>query len=348
LTRRDVVLGSLLVLGLAVVVPATALANPPDPLPSWNDTPLKRALIEFVEKVTREGGTDFVPVEDRIACFDNDGTLWAEKPLYFELIFALHRVHELLERNPDLRQREPFRFILANQKDHPVKAGEKAFDEMSGAGHAGLTTEEFAALVENWLKSARHPRFDRPYTDLVYQPMLELLAYLRANGFKTFVVSGGGIEFMRVWTRKAYGIPPWQIVGTSNRIKYELKDGNPVLVRLPQINFIDDGPGKPVGIEMYIGKRPIMAFGNSDGDYEMLRYTMAGKGPRFGMIVHHTDPVREWAYDRDSNVGRLVRGLDDAGKYGWWIMDMKNDWKVVFPFENDAPKLQPKNPQPIE
>jgi hypothetical protein len=318
---------------LLLIASATRIASAADPLPSWNDTPTKQAIIAFVEKVTKEGGPDFVPVDERIATFDNDGTLWSEKPLYFQLVFALDRVKALVEKHPKLKDEEPYQSVLAGETKHLVKAGEKAFDDMIMKTHAGMTVEEFAALVEKWLKTAKHPRFNRPYTDLIYQPMLELLAYLRSKGFKTFVVSGGGIEFMRVWTQKAYGIPPWQIVGSSNRIKYELRDGQPVLMRLPEINFIDDGPGKPVGIETHIGMRPIMAFGNSDGDYEMLRYTMAGKGPRFGLIVHHTDAVREWAYDRDSDVGRLVRGLDDAPRYGWLIMDMKKDWKMIYPFE---------------
>lgn len=318
---------------LIVVALAVEPVSAADPLPSWNDTPTKQAIIAFVEKVTKEGSPDFVPIEERVATFDNDGTLWSEKPLYFQLVFALDRVKAVVEKNPELKDKEPYKSVLAGETSNLIKAGEKAFDDMIMKTHAGMSTEEFAILVEKWLKTAKHPRFNRPYTDLIYQPMLELLAYLRAKGFKTFVVSGGGIEFMRVWTRKAYGIPPWQIVGSSNRIKYELRDGEPILMRLPEINFIDDGPGKPVGIETYIGKRPIMAFGNSDGDYEMLRYAMAGKGPRLGLIVHHTDAVREWAYDRDSDVGRLVRGLDDAHKYGWLIMDMKKDWKVIYPFE---------------
>jgi phosphoglycolate phosphatase-like HAD superfamily hydrolase len=316
-----------------VVVLAAAPARAADPLPSWNDGPAKKALLDFVAKVTREGGPDFVPKPERIATFDNDGTLWAEKPLYFQLTFALDRVKVLVEQHPEWKDKEPYKSILAGETKSLVKAGEKAFVEIISATHAGMTTDEFADIVKDWLKTARHPRFNRPYTDLVYQPQLELLTYLRANGFKTFIVSGGGIEFMRVWVPRAYGIPPEQIVGSSNKMKYEPRDGKPVLLRLPEIDFIDDKAGKPVGIHRFIGRRPILAFGNSDGDFEMLQYTTAGKGPRLGLIVHHTDAEREWAYDRDSPVGRLDKALDAAPKNGWIVVDMKKDWKKVFPFD---------------
>jgi phosphoglycolate phosphatase-like HAD superfamily hydrolase len=322
----------------ALVVVAFVLSVAPvgatDPLPSWNDGPSKKAILGFVTKVTQEGGPDFVPREERIATFNNDGTLWAEKPLYFELAFALDRVKMLVATHPAWKEQEPYKSILAGETKSLVHAGEKAFVDLVTATHTGMTTEEFEDIVNDWLKSARHPRFKRPYTDLVYQPMLELLAYLRANGFKTFVVSGGGIDFMRPWVPRIYGIPPEQIVGSSNKLKFELRDGKPVLLRLPEIDFIDDKSGKPVGIHRFIGLRPLAAFGNSDGDLEMLQYTTAGKRPRFGLIVHHTDAEREWAYDRDSPVGRLDKALDAASKQGWVVVNMKTEWKVVFPFEN--------------
>jgi len=304
-----------------------------DPLPSWHEGPAKKAILAFVGKVTREDGPDFVPVAERVATFDNDGTLWAEKPIYFQLAFALDRVKALVGKHPEWKEKEPFKAVLADEAKHLVAAGEKAFVELVMATHTGMTTEEFEETVREWLKTARHPRFKRPYTDLVYQPMLELLAYLRANGFKTYIVSGGGIDFMRVWVPQVYGIPPEQIVGSSNKLKYQIRDGKPVLIRLPEIDFIDDKAGKPVGIHRFIGRRPVMAFGNSDGDLEMLQWTSAGKGPRFGLIVHHTDAEREWAYDRASPVGRLDKALDAAPKHGWIVVDMKKDWKVVFPFQ---------------
>lgn len=319
---------------LLIVFPVPrSLAQAPDPLPSWNDGPSKKAIVEFVGKVTREGSKEFVPVGERVATFDNDGTLWSEQPLYFQLAFALDRVKARIHKHPEWKDKEPFKSVLAGETKHLIAAGEKAFVDMVAAMHVGMTTDEFEDSVRDWLKTARHPRFKRPYTDLVYQPMLELLAYLRANGFKTFIVSGGGIEFMRVWVPRVYGIPPEQIVGSSNKLKYELRDGKPVIVRLPEIDFIDDKAGKPEGIARFIGRRPIAAFGNSDGDYEMLVWTTAGSGPRFGLIVHHTDAEREWAYDRDSPIGRLVKGLHEAPKRGWTVVDMKKEWKVIYPFE---------------
>jgi len=313
--------------------PAPAAAAPDDPLPSWQDGPSKKAIIAFVSRVTKEGGPDFVPVPERIATFDNDGTLWVEKPLYVQLVFAIDRIQAMVEKQPDLKKTEPYKSILAGELKSLVAAGEKAFVELVMKTHVDITTDQFAAIVTDWLKTAKHPRFKRPYTDLVYQPMLELLTYLRASGFKTFIVSGGGIDFMRPWVPRTYGIVPEQIVGSTNQLKYEYRDGNPVLLRLPEIDFIDDKGGKPVGIHRFIGRRPVMAFGNSDGDLEMLQYTTAGKGPRFGLIVHHTDAVREYAYDRDSDVGRLDKALDAAPKHGWTVVDMKKEWKVVFPFE---------------
>jgi hypothetical protein len=325
---------SLLPLVLFALIAGSARAQAPaDPLPSWNEGPRKKAILDFVARVTKEGGADFVPVAERIATFDNDGTLWSEKPIYFQFDFAIARVKALVEKHPEYREKQPFKAALADDIKTLLADGHRNLVEMVMATHTGMTTDEFDDYVEAWVKSARHPRFKRPYTDLVYQPMLEVLAYLRANGFNTFVVSGGGIEFMRVWTDRVYGIPPQQIVGSSGKLKYDLRDGKPVLVRLPQINFIDDGPGKPVGIHQHIGRRPVMAFGNSDGDFEMLQYTTAGKGPRFALIVHHTDAEREWAYDRNSDVGRLDKALDAAPKEGWLLMDMKRDWKVIYPFE---------------
>lgn len=304
-----------------------------EPLPSWNDGPARDAILSFIAKVTKEGGPDFVPKEDRVAAFDNDGTLWAEQPLYFQLAFALDRVKVLVDKHPEWREREPYKSVLAGETESLVAAGQKAFVEIVTATHFGMTTDEFEELVRAWLKSARHPRFHRPYTDLVYQPMLELLAYLRANGFKIFIVSGGGIDFMRVWVPHIYGIPPEQIVGSSNKIKYELRAGIPVLLRLPEIDFIDDHAGKPVGIHKFIGRRPLAAFGNSDGDLEMLQYATAGKGSRFGLLVHHTDAVREWAYDRDSKIGKLDKALDMAPRARWIVVDIKRDWRRVFAFE---------------
>jgi phosphoglycolate phosphatase-like HAD superfamily hydrolase len=321
---------------LVVLLVAAAPLRAADPLPSWNDGPSKKAIIAFVTKVTKEGSPDFVPKSERIATFDNDGTLWCEKPLYDQLVFALDRVKVLVAEHPELKEKEPYKSILAGETKSLVASGEKAFVDLVAKTHAGITTEEFEDIVKDWLKTARHPRFKRPYTDLIYQPMVELLAYLRANGFKTFIVSGGGIDFMRPWVPRAYGIPPEQVVGSSNKLKYEYRDGHPAMIRLPEIDFIDDKSGKPVGIHRFIGRRPVMAFGNSDGDLEMLQWTTGGKGPRFGLIVHHTDAEREYAYDRDSDVGRLDKALDAAPKNGWVVVDMKKEWKVIFPFEKKA------------
>ncbi|MGD8658056.1 MAG: HAD family hydrolase, partial [Desulfobacterales bacterium] len=276
---------------------------------------------------------DFVPSAERIAVFDNDGTLWVEKPMYVQLAFALDRVKALAPQHPEWKDNQPFKAALEGDLKTVAAGGEHALLELIMATHAGMTTDAFAQVVTDWLASAKHPRFNRPYTDLVYQPMLELLTYLRANGFKTYIISGGGIEFMRPWTEKVYGIPPEQVVGSSIKTRFELKEGKPVLMRLPEINFIDDKAGKPVGIHMHIGRRPIAAFGNSDGDLQMLQWTTAGSGARFGLIVHHTDSEREWAYDRQSHVGRLDKALEAARKNGWTIADMMKDWKIIFPFQ---------------
>jgi phosphoglycolate phosphatase-like HAD superfamily hydrolase len=304
-----------------------------DPLPSWSDGPNKRAILDFVASVTTPGRANFVPPEERIAAFDNDGTLWPEQPMYFQLLFALDRVKELAPQHPEWRQEQPFKAVLEGDLKTVLAGGEHALLELVMASHAGNTTEEFSQTVKDWLATAKHPKTGRPYTNMVYQPMLELLDHLRANGFKTFIVSGGGIEFMRPWTEQVYGIPPEQVVGSSIKTKFEMRDGEPVLVRLPEINFIDDKAGKPVGINLHIGRRPIVAFGNSDGDLQMLQWTAAGEGPNLMVYIRHTDAEREWAYDRDSHIGRLDKGLDEANTNGWMVVDMKRDWKVIYPFQ---------------
>jgi phosphoserine phosphatase len=315
-----------------MVVPASVRAQT-DPLPSWNDGTTKQAIIEFVARVTRQGGPDFVPPPERIATFDNDGTLWAEHPMYFQLAFALDRVKAMAPQHPEWKDKQPFKAAIEGDTKTLAESGEHGLLELIMASHAGMTTEQFAQTVADWLATSRHPRFKRPYTDLVYQPMLELLAYLRANGFKTYIVSGGGIEFMRPWTEKVYGIPPEQVVGSSIKTKFEMRDGRPILFRLPEVNFVDDKAGKPIGINEHIGRRPIAAFGNSDGDLEMLQWTTMADGVRFGLIVHHTDAEREYAYDRNTPFGRLDKALDAAKANKWTVVDMKMDWKVIFPFE---------------
>ena len=326
LTKRCA-LAVLFVAGLAL--PSFAA----DPLPSWNDTASKKAIVSFVEKVTKPSAPDFVPPAERIATFDQDGTLWAEQPMYFQLFFALDRVKALAPQHPEWKDKEPFASLLKGDVKGALAGGERAMLEIVMATHAGMTTEEFAQTVKEWIATARHPKTGRFYTEMVYQPMLELLAYLQANGFKTFIVSGGGIEFMRPWTEKVYGIPPEQVIGSSIKTKFEVRNGKPVLVRLPEINFIDDKAGKPVAINQHIGRRPIAAFGNSDGDLQMLQWTTAGSGARFALLVHHTDAEREWAYDRTSSIGRLDKALDEAQAKGWIVVDMKNDWKTIFQFE---------------
>jgi len=305
----------------------------PDPLPAWSDGKAKQDIVGFVARVTTQGSPDYVPGPERIATFDNDGTLWAEQPMYFQLLFILDRVKALAPQHPEWKTAEPFASVLKGDLKSALSGGDKALLEMFAATSTGMTTADFEATVSEWLAASRHPRFNQPFTAMVYQPMLELLAYLRANGFKTFIVSGGGIEFMRPWTERVYGIPPEQVVGSSGKVRFEMKDGKPVLTRLPEVDFIDDGPGKPVGINLHIGRRPLMAFGNSDGDLQMLQWTAAGSGARFMGIVHHTDAVREWAYDRQSSVGKLDKALDEARARGWTVVDMKQDWKAVFPFE---------------
>ena len=301
-----------------------------DPLASWNEGGTKKAILDFVKSVTTEGSSSFVKPEDRIATFDNDGTLWAEQPMYFQFLFAVDRIKAMSPQHPDWTTKEPYKSILAGDIKTALGGGEKAAGELVMATHAGMTTEEFEKSVNDWVTTAKHPRFQKPYTECVYQPMIELLGYLRDNGFKTFIVSGGGIEFMRPWAQKVYGIPSYQIVGSSAKLKYEIQNDKPVLIKLPAINFVDDKEGKPVGIQMNIGRRPIAAFGNSDGDFQMLEWTTSGAGPRFGLIVHHDDEIREWAYDRGSPIGKLERGLDEASKRGWVLVSMKSDWKTVF------------------
>ena len=302
-----------------------------DPLPSWNDGPARQSIVAFVEKVTHEGTAGYVPPAGRIAVFDNDGTLWSEQPVYVQLAFAVDRVRALAPQHPEWQTQEPFASLLKGDVAGALAGGEQAIAQILTATHAGTTSEEFAAIVTDWLATARHPVTGRPYTAMVYQPMLEVLAYLRSNGFKTFIVSGGGVEFMRPWTERVYGIPPEQVVGSSIKTRYDVRDGQPVLVRLPELDFIDDKAGKPVGIHQHIGRRPILAFGNSDGDFEMLEWTTAGEGPRLGVIVHHDDAGREVAYDRKSHIGRLDRGLDEAGRRGWVLVSMKDDWRTIYP-----------------
>jgi phosphoglycolate phosphatase-like HAD superfamily hydrolase len=312
-------------------------AQPADPLPSWNEGAAKRAILDFVACATNKDCPDFIPPSQRIATFDNDGTLWSEQPIYFQFAFAIDRMKAEAAKHPEWKEQAPFSFVLKGDMKGLLAAGEKGLVQIIAATHTGMTTDEFEATVSEWMATARHPRFKRPYNELVYQPMLEVLAYLRANGFKTYIVSGGGVEFMRPWTEKTYGIPPEQVVGSSVKLKYELRDGEPVLLKLPEINFIDDKAGKPIGIEQYIGRRPVAAFGNSDGDYEMLRWTTAPRKDasykRFGLIVHHTDAEREWAYDHPSPVGQLEKALAEAPSRAWTVVDMKRDWKVIYPYE---------------
>jgi phosphoserine phosphatase len=318
---------------LVIMLSACVVQAAVDPLPSWNPGPAKDAVLQFVRDVKTPGQPKFVRAEDRIAVFDNDGTLWSERPAYFQLFFALDRVKALAPNHPEWKTKQPFKAALEGDLKTVFSGGEHALIELVMASHAGNTTEEFEQIVIEWIGTAKHPRFKRPYTDCVFQPMLELLSYLRANGFKTWIVSGGGIEFMRPWVEKVYGIPPEQVIGSSIKTRFEIRDGKPVLVRLPEIDFIDDKGEKPVGIHKFIGRRPIAAFGNSDGDLQMLQWTAAGSGSRFCLYVHHTDAEREWAYDRKSSIGRLDKGLDEARAKGWTVVDMKKDWKRIFPFD---------------
>jgi len=319
-------------LAAAVCSTSSTIVQATDPLPSWNDGAAKESILRFVADVTKEGSSLFVPPAERIAVFDNDGTLWAEQPMYVQGFFVLDRVKALAPQHPEWSTQEPFASVLKGDVKGVLAGGERAIGELLVATHAGNTTDEFEETVNDWIMTAKHPKTQRLFTEMVYQPMLELLTYLRANGFKTFIVSGGGIEFIRPWSERVYGVPPEQVIGSSIKTKFEPGDGQPRLIRLPDINFIDDGAGKPVGIQMHIGRRPIAAFGNSDGDLQMLQWT-AGGGPHFCLYVHHTDAEREWAYDRASSVGRLDSGLDEAKVNGWTVVDMKTDWKRVFVYE---------------
>jgi len=317
-------------LPLLVALSGSAQAQAVDPLPSWSNGAAKARIVAFTRAVTEPGGKDFVPPAERIAVFDNDGTLWVEQPVYFQAFFIRDRIKALAPKHPEWKTKEPYASLLKGDMKAVMAGGEKAVMQLAMATHAGMTSDEFSAIVGDWIATARHPKTGRLLTDMTYQPMKEVLAYLRANGFKTFIVSGGGIEFIRPWAERVYGVPPEQVVGSSIKTKYEVRDGKPVLVRLPELNFINDKSGKPVGIQQHIGRRPIAAFGNSDGDFEMLEWTTKASGARLGLIVHHDDAEREFAYDRKSHIGQLDRGLNEAGSRGWTLVSMKADWKTVF------------------
>ncbi len=302
-----------------------------DPLPSWNEGKTKEAIINYVNDVTNIESENYITVSERIATFDNDGNLWSEQPAYFQLFFAIDRIKALAPDHPEWKTQQPFKAVLEDNLKELAKHGEHGLLELVMASHAGMTTTEFEAIVKEWLKTAKHPRFERPFTDLVYQPMLELLQYLRDNEFKTFIVSGGGIEFMRPWVEEVYGIPPDQVVGSSIKTEFDYNNGNPVIRRLAEIDFIDDKDGKPIGIHKFIGQKPVFASGNSDGDLQMMQWTASNNHKSFMLYLHHTDAEREWAYDRESHIGRLDKGLDEAHEKGWTVVDMKKDWKVIYP-----------------
>lgn len=316
---------------VAVCIMKPVFAEDGDPLRSWNEGEAKQSIVDFVTDVTTPGSPNFVPLAERIATFDNDGTLWPEQPLYFQLLFALDRVKSLAPAHPEWETQEPFASLLTGDLEAALAGGEHAIATIVMATHAGTTTDEFTAIVNDWMATARHPSSGRLYTEMVYQPMLELLAYLRSHGFKTYVVSGGGIDFMRPWMEEVYGVPPEQIIGSRGKTTYEIRDGKPVLVRLPELEFVNDKEGKPVAIHQQIGRRPIAAFGNSDGDLQMLQWATSGPRPGFALYVHHTDADREWAYDRQSRIGRLDKGLDAAGANGWTVVDMRRDWNCIYP-----------------
>jgi phosphoglycolate phosphatase-like HAD superfamily hydrolase len=323
----------------ALLISSSCAFAQSDPLPSWNEGAVRNSITEFVARVTAKG-PDYVPVPERIAVFDNDGTLWAEQPYYFQLAFAFDRIKALAPQHLEWKNKQPYKALLEGNVKAALATGHKGLLDVMAVTHSGMTTDVFNDLVGDWTKTAQHPRFKRPYIQLVYQPMIELLEYLRANDFKTFIVSGGGIEFMRVFADQIYGIPPEQVVGSAGEVKFRrAPDGTISLIKLPKVVFIDDGDGKPVGINRFIGRRPVFAFGNSDGDQAMLEYTAAGSGLRFQGLVHHTDAEREYAYDRHSQVGKLDKALDEARKRDWTVVDMKRDWKVIFPHERMA--IQP-------
>jgi phosphoserine phosphatase len=320
-----------LALLLLALLAASRVLAAGDPLPSWNDGEAKRAILSFVAETTSAGGPGFVPPAERIATFDNDGTLWAEQPMYFQLLFAIDRVKALAPEHPEWKQQQPFKAVLAGDVKGALAGGEPAIARLLAATHPGMTVDEFRKIVEDWVASARHPRFNRPYTECIYQPMLEVLAHLRANGFKTYIVSGGGAEFIRAWAEKAYGIPPEQVIGSTVVTRFEPRPTGPVLMREAKMEFVDDKAGKPVGINRFIGRRPVFAFGNSDGDQQMLEWTAAGKGARFMGLVHHDDAEREWAYDRTSQIGKLHKAWDEAVAKNWTVVSMKDDWRTIFP-----------------
>jgi hypothetical protein len=329
---RSTSIGGTTLLSLLVLtwISTATAAQQGDPLPSWNPGSAKSAITAFVAAVTARDKQSYVPAAERIAVFDNDGTLWSEQPMYAQLAFVLDRVRELAHRHPDWKHRQPFKAALENDLATLAASGEAALVELVAGTHAGMTSEEFTQVVERWIQTARHPKTKRPYTEMVFQPMLELLAYLRANEFEIYIVSGGGVEFMRPWAQAVYGIPPQRVIGSSIKLKFELQEGRPVLRRLPEINFVDDKEGKPVGIQQFIGRRPIAAFGNSDGDLQMLQWTVAQSQPVLAVLIHHTDAEREFAYDRQSPFGRLDRALDEARARNWVVVDMKQDWRVIF------------------
>jgi len=323
------------VITVVALLVLTSSATAGDPLSSWNEGPTKQSIIDFVAAVTTPDSTNYVPPAERIAVFDNDGTLWAEQPLYFQLAFALDRIKTLAPEHPEWKDTQPFKAVLEGDPETALSGGEQALFELVMASHTGMTAIEFSAIAKEWLRTARHPTTGRLHTEMVYQPMLDLLAYLRANDFKTYITSGGGVAFLRAFAEEVYAIPPEQVIGSSIKTRYEYRDGNPVLVRLPELNFFDDKEGKPVAINQHIGRRPIAAFGNSDGDLQMLQWICAGDGTRLCVYVHHTDAEREWAYDRESHIGKLDKGLDQAHEDGWTVVNMKNDWKTIFP---DSPR----------
>ena len=316
------------IIALSLALVSTVFA---DPLPSWNEGASKSSIISFVQKTTTKGSPDYVVPAERIAVFDNDGTLWSEQPLYFQAFFVFDQIKKLAPKHPEWKTTEPFASVLKGDTKAALAGGEKALIAMVMDTHANVTTDEFRESVKNWIKTARHPKTKKPYNEMVYQPMLEVLTYFRAHDFKTFIVSGGGIDFMRVFAEETYGVPPEQIIGSSIKTTYKVIDGKPTLVKIPKLNFIDDKAGKPVGIHQHIGRRPIAAFGNSDGDFEMLEWTTSGQGARLAVYVHHDDADREWKYDNPSHIGQLKKGLEEAPKRGWTVISMKKDWKVVYP-----------------
>jgi len=323
---------------IAVVLLVSACAGPHADshyaaLPSWNDGPSRQAIVEFVQAVTDPASPDFVAPEQRIAVFDNDGTLWSEQPVYFQILFALDRIKEMAPEHPEWARRQPFKAAIEGDKARLAKSGQAGLMKIVGVTHTNMSVDDFTQSVSDWAATARHPRFNQRYIDMTYAPMRELLSYLRDKGFKTYIVSGGEVEFMRAWAPAVYGIPPEQIIGTTFVTTFEDRNGVPVLWRQGKLDFNDDGPAKPVAIQRYIGQRPILAFGNSDGDLQMLQWTAAGEGRRFAGLVHHTDAGREWAYDRDSKVGRLDKALDEAQRQNWTVVDMQSEWRRVYSFE---------------